>query len=403
MLNPKLQHLQPYPFERLRALHQGCQHHGDLSPILLSLGEPKHPPPEFVVNALADATALTRQLGIYPATKGELNLREAICEWLQKRFSIAVDAEHHVLPVYGTREALFSVAQALLSGEPGSLVAMPNPFYQIYEGAALLAGATPLYIPNLEANDYQANFSQITPEQWQKVEMVYICSPGNPTGQIMAEADMLALIALAHAHNFIIVSDECYSELYYDDDNVPSSLLAAAQRFSSSHDQQPFARCLSFHSLSKRSNLPGLRSGFVAGDSELIRQYLSYRTYHGCAMSAHHQHVSALAWRDEEHVRTNRSLYRDKFARVEEILQPYYALRQPEGGFYHWLRTPIDDLSFSQRLLREQHVTVMPGSFLGRQSKDGNPGEGHVRVAWVANMEDCCEAAQRLAAFAASL
>ena len=407
MRNAKLEHLQPYPFERLRELHKHCEHRGTLNHISLSLGEPKHPPPNFVVEALADAQALTTQLGIYPATKGGDELRLAISDWLQVRFGIGADPATHILPVYGTREALFSVAQALLSGCEGSLVGMPNPFYQIYEGAALLAGARPLYIPNLAEHDYRADFTGITPAQWQATEMVYICSPGNPTGQLMSLDEMLTLIDLAHQYDFVIVSDECYSELYYDDAHVPCSLLEAAAQYQGDSTQRPFERCLSFHSLSKRSNLPGLRSGFVAGDATLIQQYLSYRTYHGCAMSAHHQHASALAWRDEAHVIENRALYRDKFAAVTKILAPYYDLRQPEGGFYHWLRTPIDDLSFSQRLLEQQHITVMPGTFLGRHlsedAKSGNPGQGHVRVAWVADMEDCITAAQRLAEFAHSL
>ena len=407
MRNAKLEHLQPYPFERLRELHKHCKHRGALNHIPLSLGEPKHPPPSFVVEALADAQALTTQLGIYPATKGGDELRLAISDWLQVRFGIGADPATHILPVYGTREALFSVAQALLSGCEGSLVGMPNPFYQIYEGAALLAGARPLYIPNLAEHDYRADFTGITPAQWQATEMVYICSPGNPTGQLMSLDEMLTLIDLAHQYDFVIVSDECYSELYYDDAHVPCSLLEAAAQYRGDSTQRPFERCLSFHSLSKRSNLPGLRSGFVAGDATLIQQYLSYRTYHGCAMSAHHQYASALAWRDEAHVIENRALYRDKFAAVAKILAPHYDLRQPEGGFYHWLRTPIDDLSFSQRLIEQQHITVMPGTFLGRHlsedAKSGNPGQGHVRVAWVADMEDCITAAQRLAEFAHSL
>jgi len=399
VLNEKLNQLQPYPFERLRELHADCQHAGDLAHIPLSLGEPKHPPPAFVVEALADPEALTRQLGIYPATKGTDDLRAAISAWLGGRFDIQADPMNQILPVYGTREALFAVAQALLSGRPGSLVGMPNPFYQIYEGAALLAGATPLYIPNPQEQGYRPDFAAVTADQWRAIEMVYICSPGNPTGQIMSAQEMAELIELAHQHDFVIVSDECYSELYFDDNNVPTSLLSVAQDMGS----RPFERCLSFHSLSKRSNLPGLRSGFVAGDQRLIAQYLSYRTYHGCAMSAHHQHASALAWRDEAHVVANRNLYREKFAAVSEILRPHYALRQPEGGFYHWLQTPIDDREFSRQLLREQHITVMPGTFLGRQSDQGNPGQGHVRIAWVADKANCLVAAGRLADFAASL
>ena len=406
MRNTKLEHLQPYPFERLRKLHKNCEHRKGLEHISLSLGEPKHPAPSFVVEALANAESLTKQLGIYPATKGSDALRLAISNWLHSRFGIDADPATQILPVYGTREALFSVAQALLSGNKGTLVGMPNPFYQIYEGAALLAGASPIYIPNLAENGYRADFSGIKPSQWQSIEMVYICSPGNPTGKLMSLDEMLQLIDLAHQYEFIVVSDECYSELYYDDQSIPCSLLQAASHYGDS-SVRPFERCLSFHSLSKRSNLPGLRSGFVAGDIQLIREYLSYRTYHGCAMSAHHQHASTLAWRDESHVQENRMRYRDKFAAVTKILEPYYDLEQPEGGFYHWMRTPIDDLSFSRCLLESQNITVMPGTFLGRDLGEDasctNPGQGHVRVAWVAGMEYCVIAAERLAEFARSL
>jgi N-succinyldiaminopimelate aminotransferase len=338
-------------------------------------------------------------LATYPATKGSEVLRTSISEWLARRFSVTVDSDTSILPVNGTREALFSVAQALLSGKTDTLVAMPNPFYQIYEGAALLAGAEPLYIPNLVELNYEADFSSVSAEQWRKTELVYICSPGNPTGQIMQRDQMQSLIGLAQEYDFNIVSDECYAELYYDDDNLPESILAAAAAMGLPN----FDRCLAFHSLSKRSNLPGLRSGFVAGDPNLMAKYLSYRTYHGCALGAHHQAASALAWQDEAHVVENRQMYRDKFAAVSEILSPHYNLTQPEGGFYHWLPTPICDREFSQRLLAEQHITVMPGSFLGRDTHLGNPGQNHIRIAWVAPFDECIEAAKRLAQFAQNL
>ena len=397
--NTHLDLLQPYPFERLRALHNGISHTGELTHISLSIGEPKHNPPKFVIDELSNPQSLAKHLATYPATKGSEVLRTSISEWLARRFSVTVDPDTSILPVNGTREALFSVAQALLSGKTGTLVAMPNPFYQIYEGAALLAGAEPLYIPNLVELNYEADFSSVSAEQWRKTELVYICSPGNPTGQIMQRDQMQSLIGLAQEYDFNIVSDECYAELYYDDDNLPESILAAAVAMGLPN----FDRCLAFHSLSKRSNLPGLRSGFVAGDPNLMAKYLSYRTYHGCALGAHHQAASALAWQDEAHVVENRQMYRDKFSAVSEILSPHYNLTQPEGGFYHWLPTPICDQEFSQRLLAEQHITVMPGSFLGRDTHLGNPGHNHVRIAWVAPFGECIEAANRLAQFAQNL
>jgi N-succinyldiaminopimelate aminotransferase len=397
--NANLDLLQPYPFERLRTLHEGITHKGTLQHISLSIGEPKHNPPKFVIDELSNAVSLAKHLATYPATKGSDALRTAIAQWLKRRFAVTVNPDLGILPVNGTREALFSVAQALLSGNKDSLVAMPNPFYQIYEGAALLAGAQPLYIPNLVELNYKADFSSVSPEQWRKTEMVYMCSPGNPTGQIMQREQMQWLIELAQEYDFNIVSDECYAELYYDDDSLPESILAAAHAMG----LPDFDRCLAFHSLSKRSNLPGLRSGFVAGDPNLIEKYLSYRTYHGCALGAHHQAASALAWQDEAHVVENRQLYSDKFRAVSEILSPHYNLSQPEGGFYHWLPTPICDQEFSQRLLAEQHITVMPGSFLGRDTPQGNPGNNHARIAWVAPFDECIQAAQRLAAFAQNL
>jgi N-succinyldiaminopimelate aminotransferase len=397
--NPNFGALQQYPFEKLRRLNADVTPDQQLHHIPLSLGEPKHPPPRFVIDALSDQSALQQQLASYPATKGSEPLRQAIAAWLRKRFEATLDAETQILPVSGTREALFSFAQAMLSGAPGSRVVMPNPFYQIYEGAALLAGATPYFVNNEQSLDYQQNFSQVPDEIWQNTELLYLCSPGNPTGHIMSMAQQQALIELAHKYDFLIAADECYSELYFDSASPPASLLSA----SNAMGNPEYARCVVFHSLSKRSNLPGLRSGFVAGHSELIQQYLQYRTYHGCALPPHHQHASTLAWQDEDHVAENRALYREKFIAVSEILAPHYDLHQPEGGFYHWLPTPINDQLFCTQLLAKQNVTVMPGSFLGRDSNDGNPGYRHVRVAWVAPLQDCIEAAQRLKAFAVQI
>lgn len=394
--NPNFAGLQQYPFEKLRQLTAGITPNPDLQHIPLSLGEPKHPPPTFVIDALSDKTALAKQLATYPATKGTDALREAIAKWLQYRFNTAVSFETNVLPVNGTREALFSFAQAMLSGKPDSKVVMPNPFYQIYEGAAVLAGATPYFVNNEPSLGYQQDFTAVPAAIWQTTELLYLCSPGNPTGHIISVEQQQKLIELAHQHDFIIAADECYSELYFEDTSAPVSLLAASDAMGN----PGYARCVVFHSLSKRSNLPGLRSGFVAGDSDILQQYLQYRTYHGCALSPHHQHASTLAWSDEAHVQENRDLYRKKFAAVSDILSPHYDLQQPDGGFYHWLPTSIDDQSFCTQLLQQHNVTVMPGSFLARDTQQGNPGQNRVRIAWVAPLDDCVEAAHRLEQFA---
>ncbi len=396
--NPRFELLQQYPFEKIRQLTADVRANDRLRHIPLSLGEPKHAPPDFVISALRDAQTLASSLATYPATKGSDDLREAIANWLTRRFGVSVDPGTEVLPVNGTREALFSIAQALLSGTAGSRVVIPNPFYQIYEGAALLAGATPYFVNNDSSQGYQQDFSSIPETVWQATELVYLCSPGNPTGHIMPQTQQQQLIELAHRYDFYIAADECYSELYFDT-AAPQSLLSASDAMGN----PGYQRCIVFHSLSKRSNLPGLRSGFVAGDADLLRSYLQYRTYHGCALPPHHQLASTLAWRDEQHVVDNRALYARKFAAVSAILGPHYDLRQPAGGFYHWLPVPVEDTTFCRELLHQQNVTVMPGSFLARDTASGNPGANHVRIAWVATLDDCVEAAQRLADFARSL
>ncbi len=395
--NTHFENLQKYPFERLRALTADIQPPNSLRHIPLSLGEPKHAPPAFVLDALTDRDMLATSLSSYPASKGSDALREAIGAWVKRRFGVAVNADTQVLPVSGTREALFAVAQALLSGQSDRRVIMPNPFYQIYEGATLLAGAAPYFVNNDATAGYQQDFATIPAEVWRTTELLYLCSPGNPTGHIMPLAQQQQLIELAHRYDFHIVADECYAELYFDE--PPPSLLNAAVEMG----HADFSRCLIFHSLSKRSNLPGLRSGFVAGDARLMERFAQYRTYHGCALPPHHQIASALAWSDDQHVDENRALYRQKFSAVAAILDPYYRLQQPQGGFYHWLPVPMDEQTFCQELLRHQHVTVMPGSFLARATPDGNPGSGHVRVAWVATYADCVEAAERMAEFARRL
>ncbi|MEM9623195.1 MAG: succinyldiaminopimelate transaminase [Pseudomonadota bacterium] len=395
--HPHFAQLQQYPFEKLRLLTEHIEPPDHLPHIPLSLGEPKHTPPDFVVAALADPATLTQCLTTYPATRGTDELRNAIAGWLQRRFAVGVDPGNQILPVTGTREALFSFAQAQLSGSAQSKVLMPNPFYQIYEGAALLAGATPVFVDNNPAEGYQQDLLHIDPAILADTEIVYLCSPGNPTGQIISQSQLQGLIELAHKYDFVIAADECYSEIYFDEQQPPVSLLSASDAMGNAD----YARCVVFHSLSKRSNLPGLRSGFVAGDPQIMTDYLKYRTYHGCAMSAHHQHASALAWQDEEHVTANRQLYHQKFAAVEAILAPHYAVHQPAGSFFHWLPLPMDDQQFCQQLLAQYNVTVMPGSFLARAGATGNnPGQNHVRIAWVAPQDQCIEAAQRLAEFA---
>ncbi|NOX51287.1 MAG: succinyldiaminopimelate transaminase [Gammaproteobacteria bacterium] len=397
--NPQLELLQQYPFERLRDLTRDVSPNHKLEAVALSIGEPKHAPPTFVIRALSDPESLRRLLATYPATKGSQDLRAAITNWLRERFRVTVDANTEVLPVNGTREALFSFAQAMLDSSSSAQVLMPNPFYQIYEGAAILAGAEPIYLANDPQQGYQQDYSRINPATWKRIKLVYVCSPGNPTGQVMTQTQMCELIELAHRYDFIIASDECYSEIYFDDTAPPCSLLSASEALGNAN----FSRCVVFHSLSKRSNLPGLRSGFVAGDAQVLSQYLLYRTYHGCALGAHHQLASTLAWNDQAHVDENRALYQVKFAAISDILSPTFPIRQPQGGFYHWLETPISDTEFCKQLLAQQNITVMPGTFLGRDSGLGNPGTNHVRVAWVANLERCVEAAHRLVQFGKSL
>ena len=364
MANPLLARLNPYPFERLRALTGGKP-----AEINLSIGEPKHPTPALVKDALA---AALDGLSTYPMTAGTPELKAAIAGWLARRYSIP---EPEVLPVNGSREALFSFAQTVLS--PGARVVCPNPFYQIYEGAALLAGATPVYG---------------APESWDGVQLVYACSPANPSGKVLTLEEWRWLFELSDRHGFVIASDECYSEIYFD--QAPLGALEAAFRLQRSPE-----RLVVFSSLSKRSNAPGMRSGFVAGDPALLKQFLLYRTYHGSAMSLSVQRASIAAWNDEEHVRENRRLYADKFAAVLPILKA----PKPDGGFYVWMQTPIDDTEFVRRLHHEYNVLVLPGSFLGREVNGRNPGAGHARIALVAPLKDCVEAAERIRRFAAKL
>ena len=401
-MNSRLASLQPYPFQRLAQLIHGLTPPAGMAPIRLSMGEPQHAAPDFVLEALKVNLA---GLSNYPTTKGAAELRNSISAWATHRFKldkIALDPERHVLPVAGTREALFSIAQAVIDRRVNSQrpsVVMPNPFYQIYEGAALLAGAKPYFMNAVEENGYRADFAQVPEEIWQKVPLVYICSPGNPTGAVLTRGDLAGLIELAHKYNFIIASDECYSEIYFDEAKPPLGLLQVANELGI----RDYQHCLVFHSLSKRSSLPGLRSGFVAGDGAVLEQYHQYRTYHGCALPPPTQAASQAAWNDEAHVRTNRDLYRAKFDAVLKILKPVLDVKKPEAGFYLWPRLPQDDETFTRELYARENVLVLPGSYLSRATEAGNPGKNRVRMALVAPLAECIEAAQRVRNYVESL
>ncbi|MDU9398968.1 succinyldiaminopimelate transaminase [Pseudomonas sp. zfem003] len=398
-MNDALNQLQPYPFEKLRALLAGAQPPADHAPIALSIGEPKHRSPDFVAKALADNLD---QLAVYPTTLGIPALREAIAAWCERRFKVPagwLDATRHVLPVNGTREALFAFTQAVVNRADNGLVVSPNPFYQIYEGAALLAGAEPHYLPCEAENGFNPDFDAVPVEVWKRCQILFLCSPGNPTGALVPVEQLKKLIALADEHDFVIAADECYSELYFDEANPPAGLLTACAELG----RNDFARCVVFHSLSKRSNLPGLRSGFVAGDAAILKAFLLYRTYHGCAMPVQTQLASVAAWNDEAHVRANRDLYREKYDAVLDILGGVLDVQRPDGGFYLWAKTPVDDTTFTRELFAREHVTVVPGSYLSREVNGVNPGAGRVRMALVAPLAECVEAAERIRRFVRSL
>ena len=390
-MNPDLQKLQPYPFEKLKALKESCTPEVE-GHIALSIGEPKHDAPAFVLDSI---TGNLNQINRYPLTKGSAELRSAIASWLTRRFKLAdkaLDPEQHILPVTGTREALFSFAQCFINRNDDALILMPNPFYQIYEGAAFLSGATPRFYNTVKENNYLPDFNAIDEADWQRCQIIYICTPGNPTGSVISKQQLTELIKLSLKHDFIIASDECYSEIYFDENKPPSGLLEAAEACGNSE----YKNCMVFHSLSKRSNLPGMRSGFVAGDAALIKAYLLYRTYQGCAMPPVHQVASTEAWNDEAHVQQNRQLYVEKFAAVINILKPVIKVTPPDAGFYLWLNTPVDDEIFARDLYQQQNVTVLPGSYLSREDDDINPGKNHVRLALVAPLDECLSAAQRI-------
>lgn len=395
-MNPLLQRLQPYPFERLRALTKDVTLSPAHTPISLGLGEPRHPTPAVVTDAL---TASLSGLASYPATAGMPALREAIAGWVQRRYGVALDAATQVLPVNGSREALFALAQTVVDPtRAGATVVCPNPFYQIYEGAALLAGAQCVFAPSDPARNFAVDWSRIDDATWARTQLLYVCSPGNPTGAVMPLDEWAKLFELSDRHGFVIASDECYSEIYFGDTPPLGGLQAAAAL-----GRTGFPRLIAFTSLSKRSNVPGMRSGFVAGDAQVIRDFLLYRTYHGSAMSPPVQAASIAAWNDEAHVVDNRALYRRKFAQVTPMLAEVMDVRLPDAGFYLWAGVPRtmhggDDVAFARGLLAQYNVAVLPGSLLAREAFGANPGAGRVRLALVAGVDECVEAAQRIVA-----
>ncbi len=397
-MNPLLDTLQPYPFEKLAKLKHGITPPARLSHIALAIGEPQHPTPAFIGQTLTTHLGALTQ---YPATKGLPELRQGIAEWLSRRFQLpadAIDPERHVLPCNGTREALFAFAQAVVDPRQRALVLMPNPFYQIYEGAALLAGAQPYFLNTTRDSADLPNLGAVPDDIWAQCQLLYICSPGNPTGAVMPAAMHRKLLELAERFDFIIAADECYSELYDETAAPPPGLLQTAWAMGNT----AFDRCVVFHSLSKRSNAPGLRSGFVAGDAAILSRFLLYRTYHGAALPIPVQQASLAAWRDEEHVIANRALYRQKFTAVAEILGETLNISLPSAGFYLWPRVPGDDQEFARNLYAQQNVTVLPGSYLSRDQFGINPGRGYVRMALVAPLEQCVEAAERIRHFVQS-
>ena len=409
-MNPLLAKLQPYPFERLRQLFAGVVPNADYRPISLGIGEPKHPTPAFIRDALAGGLDA---LATYPATAGDLKLRQSFTAWLQKRYRLSLDPATQVLPVNGSREALFALAQTVVDASRRPIVVSPNPFYQIYEGAALLAGAETYYVPSVPERNFAVDWDSVPDAVWARTQLVFVCSPGNPTGAVMPLEEWQKLFALSDRHGFVIASDECYSEIYFRD-VPPLGGLEAAQRLGR-HD---FRNLIALTSLSKRSNVPGLRSGFVAGDAALIKAFLLYRTYHGSAMGGAVAAASIAAWGDESHVVENRALYRAKFAAVTPLLESVLDVRLPDAGFYLWAGVPAswngDDAGFARALYAQYNVTVLPGSFLARDAGSGvapaptpsvavppapNPGRGRIRMALVAGTDECVEAARRIVDF----
>jgi len=394
-MNHLLTSLQPYPFERLKQLFASVTPNPAYRHISLGIGEPRHATPQLVLDALAGAT---RELAVYPPTAGSPALHHACAGWVQRRYGVTLDQATQILPVNGSREALFAFAQTVVDAKQEAIVICPNPFYQIYEGAALLAGAMPFYAPSDPSRNFNINWDGIGNDVWAATQLLYVCSPGNPTGAVMPMKDWERLFELSARYEFVIASDECYSEIYFRDE-PPLGGLEAAKKVG----LDDFRNLVVFTSLSKRSNVPGMRSGFVAGDASILKQFLLYRTYHGCAMSGMVQAASIAAWNDEAHVVANREMYRKKFAAVTPMLAEVLDVRLPDAGFYLWAGVPDgDDVGFARDLMAQYHVTVLPGSYLARNAEGGNPGAGRIRMALVAETDECAEAAQRIVSFVKS-
>jgi len=395
-VNPHLAQLQPYPFEKLRALFAGVTPNPQLKEIKLSIGEPQHATPAFIMETLADGL---KGLANYPTTQGLPALRQAIAAWCGRRYGLELNPETEILPVNGSREALFSFAQTVIDPSKGTpIVVSPNPFYQIYEGAAYLSGAEPRFLNNLPENGFAFDYGQLSEAEWARVQLFYVCSPGNPTGKVLSLDDWKTLFALSDKYGFIIASDECYSEIYFDEANPPIGGLQAAKLLGRTNE-----RLVMFSSLSKRSNVPGMRSGFVAGDAAILKKYLLFRTYQGCAMSPPVQTASVAAWNDEVHVLDNRNQYREKFSACTPLISEVLGTGMPDASFYLWARTPIADTEFARGLLEHYNVVVLPGSFLARESQGVNPGANFIRIALVAGLQECLEATQRIRQFAQQL
>ncbi|MEE2736147.1 MAG: succinyldiaminopimelate transaminase [Pseudomonadota bacterium] len=392
-MNKRLNSLHPYPFERISALVKDVTPPKDMKPISLALGEPTHRTPNFLIETYCDPEMISNGFSTYPPTKGILQLREAIANFVTVRFNLSrpIDAGSEVLPVNGTREALFAIAQAVIDGS--GLTFIPNPFYQIYEGAAILAGSRVRYIPCDEANNFNPDFNAVTKAEWEACSLVYLCTPGNPSGSIMSIEDLQYVIRKSDDYKFTIVSDECYSEIYSKE--APPGLLEAA----SAMGRHDYKNCIAFNSLSKRSNLPGLRSGYVCGDANILEKFLLYRTYHGSAMPIQNQFISALAWEEEKHTIENRSQYLKKYEAFLKIVNPTWPMQQPDAGFYLWPKTPIPDEEFTIQLLAKTNVKIVPGSYLAREVNGVNPGSNRVRLALVAEQGECVEAAHRIKHF----
>ena len=397
-MNPNLDQLQPYPFQKLNKLFEDITPNRSYLPISLHIGEPKHATPELIRNAL---TANLSAMAHYPTTLGAGSLRASIAKWLKRRYRLpAIDPDAQIIPVNGSREALFSIAQAVI--DPSRLhpgVVCPNPFYQIYEGAALLAGATPHFLNTLPENNFALDYAQLPGEVWSHTQLVYVCTPGNPTGRVMSMDEWQRLFELSDRHEFVIVSDECYAEIYFDEAAPPLGALEAAHHLG----REGFPRLVALSSLSKRSNVPGMRSGFAAGDAAILEKFLLYRTYHGSAMNPAVQAASEAAWSDEAHVIENRRMYREKFAAVTELLKNTLPAPMPDAAFYLWIKTPVSDVEFTRQLYRDYNVTVLPGSYLARDAHGSNPGRNRIRMALVAEVDEGLEAANRIVQFCKDL